>query len=75
MYIDDGLKNFITCLLTILNIILILGIAFGESNQIVRVSVVEGLVFLVTVFWMIISYSNPGLIWYSIKQIFKKGSL
>lgn len=58
MYIDDGLKDCITFLLTLLNIILILILALIDPSQIFRVSIVEGLVFLVTVFWMIISYCD-----------------
>ena len=75
MYINSGMKDCITFLLTCLNIFLILMLALVESNEIMRVSIVEGLVFLVTVFWMIISYCDLSVIWYSIKQIFKKGSL
>lgn len=73
MYINDGMKDCITFLLTILNFFLILIIALIDSSQIFRVSIVEGLVFLVTIFWFIVSYYDLSDIWYSIKQIFKKG--
>ena len=71
--LDDEMRDCITFLITCLNIILILMIALIDPSQIFRVSIVEGLVFLVTIFWMIVSYCDLTVIWYSIKQIFKKG--